>query len=69
MSGTIALVVGAGEGQRFGGQLPKQYRELAGIAVLRRSLEVFIEHPGITAVRAIIHSDHLDFYKEMLLLS
>ena len=30
---TAALIVGAGRGERFGGGLPKQYVDLAGLPV------------------------------------
>ncbi len=36
-----ALIVAAGQGARAGGGLPKQYRPLAGRAILRRSVEAF----------------------------
>jgi len=64
MNATVALVVGAGEGQRFGGEVPKQYRPLAGQAVMRRSLTAFLDHPEVTAVQAVIHPDHHDLYQE-----
>lgn len=38
MSGTWAVVVAAGRGARFGGELPKQYQPLAGHRVLDWSL-------------------------------
>lgn len=63
MSGTVALVVGAGEGKRFGGELPKQYRALAGDTILRRSLILFLEHPQVTSVQAVINSNHHELYK------
>ena len=62
MSGCIALVVGAGRGRRFGGQVPKQYLDLGGQPVLRRSLSAFASHPGVDAVRAVIHADDGDLY-------
>ena len=64
MSGTVALVVGAGEGLRFGGEVPKQYRRLAGHAILRRSLMAFLDHPEVTAVQAVIHPNHQDLYQD-----
>jgi len=67
MNATVALVVGAGEGQRFGGEVPKQYRPLAGQAVMRRSLTAFLDHPEVTAVQAVIHPDHHDLYQEAVL--
>ena len=62
MGGTVALVVGAGEGQRFGGELPKQYHLLAGVAVMRRSLKAFMYHPDVSAVQAVIHPNHHELY-------
>lgn len=61
---TVALVVAAGRGERLGGDIPKQYRRLAGQPMLARSLKAFIRHPRITGVRAIIHPDDLALYNE-----
>jgi peptide/nickel transport system permease protein len=47
---TFVLVVAAGSGQRFGGDLPKQYQTLAGKPMLRHSLETFTAHPGIAGI-------------------
>lgn len=41
MPSITAIIVAAGHGQRAGGGLPKQFRPLAGIPVLRRSVEAF----------------------------
>ena len=62
MGRTVALVVGAGEGQRFGGELPKQYHLLAGVAVMRCSLKAFMDHPDVSAVQAVIHPNHHELY-------
>ncbi|NQU61213.1 MAG: bifunctional 2-C-methyl-D-erythritol 4-phosphate cytidylyltransferase/2-C-methyl-D-erythritol 2,4-cyclodiphosphate synthase [Rhodospirillales bacterium] len=64
MSATVALVVGAGEGRRFGGELPKQYCQLSGVPVMRRSLLAFLDHPEIDTVQAVIHPNHEDLYGE-----
>ena len=50
MAGVAALVVAAGRGSRFGGELPKQYADLGGRPLLRHSLEAFARNPGIDAV-------------------
>ena len=52
-----AIVVAAGRGIRAGGNLPKQYREIAGEPVLRRSLLLFAEAPRIEAVQPVIHPE------------
>ncbi|MDF1750649.1 MAG: 2-C-methyl-D-erythritol 4-phosphate cytidylyltransferase, partial [Alphaproteobacteria bacterium] len=36
-----AVIVAAGQGMRVGGTVPKQYRKLAGIPVLRRTVDRF----------------------------
>ena len=51
---TVALIVAAGRGERFGASMPKQYACLGGIPVLRRSIMAFADHPGIDAVRVVI---------------
>lgn len=64
MSGCIALVVGAGRGHRFGGDLPKQYVCVGGKTVLGLSMQAFAGHPGVNAVRAVIHPDDRNLYDD-----
>lgn len=52
-----AVVVAAGRGLRAGGDVPKQYRELAGEPVIRPALIAFLSHPRIGAVQPVIHPD------------
>ena len=52
-----AVVVAAGRGLRAGGNLPKQYRQLAGEPVIRSSLSLFAWHGEIAAVQAVIHPE------------
>ena len=62
MARIAALVVAAGRGSRFGGDMPKQYMDLGGRAVLRHSLARLAACPSIAAIRAVIHPDDLDLY-------
>ncbi|HYD68828.1 bifunctional 2-C-methyl-D-erythritol 4-phosphate cytidylyltransferase/2-C-methyl-D-erythritol 2,4-cyclodiphosphate synthase [Azospirillum sp.] len=62
MPSCIALIVAAGSGQRFGADRPKQYHDLAGRAVLRHTVEAFLRHPRVAAVRVVINPDHRDLY-------
>ncbi len=52
-----AVVVAAGRGYRAGGDMPKQYREIAGEPVIRPTLAAFLGHPQIDAVQPVIHPD------------
>lgn len=56
------IIVAAGRGHRFGGEMPKQYRNLKGRAVLRHSLGVFCAHPSVSCVRTVIHPDDEALY-------
>ncbi len=64
MTDTVALVVAAGRGHRFGGPLPKQYQSLAGVPLLRHCLLRLAGHPRIEAVRVVIHPDDRPLYDE-----
>jgi 2-C-methyl-D-erythritol 4-phosphate cytidylyltransferase / 2-C-methyl-D-erythritol 2,4-cyclodiphosphate synthase len=52
-----AVIVAAGRGYRAGGDMPKQYRALAGEPVIRPTLAAFLSHPQIDAVQPVIHPD------------
>ncbi len=58
-----ALIVAAGRGERAGGEVPKQYREVAGKTVLRRSIDSFLYHPAVEAVCVVVHKDDGDLYE------
>ncbi len=62
MTETVALVVAAGRGQRFGGPLPKQYAPLAGRPVLGHALARLAAHPRIDRIQAVIHPDDRALY-------
>ena len=57
-----ALIVAAGSGERFGGSIPKQYQELGGVPILRRSVLAFLNHPHITHVQVVYSPSHHDLY-------
>jgi 2-C-methyl-D-erythritol 4-phosphate cytidylyltransferase/2-C-methyl-D-erythritol 2,4-cyclodiphosphate synthase len=52
-----AIIVAGGRGLRAGGDVPKQYRELAGEPVIRPALSAFLDHPRIAAVQPVIHRE------------
>lgn len=60
---TIALIAAAGVGERVGGSTPKQYINIAGKSVLLHTIEKFISHPLIDAVRVIYNPEHSSLYK------
>ncbi|WP_417820721.1 bifunctional 2-C-methyl-D-erythritol 4-phosphate cytidylyltransferase/2-C-methyl-D-erythritol 2,4-cyclodiphosphate synthase [Terasakiella sp.] len=64
MKNIYAIIVAAGRGRRFGGDLPKQYCRLGDQAVLRKTACAFLSHPDVIGVRVIIHPDDLDLYRK-----
>jgi len=60
------LIVAAGSGERFGGSIPKQYQDLAGQPILRRSVLAFLKHPHIDHVQVVYSPSHRDLYDKAL---
>ncbi|MEH3108035.1 MAG: bifunctional 2-C-methyl-D-erythritol 4-phosphate cytidylyltransferase/2-C-methyl-D-erythritol 2,4-cyclodiphosphate synthase [Sphingomonas fennica] len=49
-----ALIVAAGRGLRAGGEIPKQYRPIAGRSLLAHAVDALAAHPRIAAVQVVI---------------
>ena len=60
------IVVAAGRGTRAGDGLPKQYRPLGGVILLRRTLQRFLGQPGIRRVVTVIDPDHAELYQDAI---
>ena len=58
-----AVVVAAGQGVRAGGDLPKQFRRIAGETLLRRALSRFVEVPKVNFVQPVIRSEDADLVR------
>ncbi|MDA0997884.1 MAG: bifunctional 2-C-methyl-D-erythritol 4-phosphate cytidylyltransferase/2-C-methyl-D-erythritol 2,4-cyclodiphosphate synthase [Proteobacteria bacterium] len=63
MPRTIAIIVGAGRGHRFGGGVPKQYLDLCGRPVLGHTLRAFAEHRRVDAILPVIHPDDAELFR------
>ncbi|HEX8226160.1 MAG TPA: bifunctional 2-C-methyl-D-erythritol 4-phosphate cytidylyltransferase/2-C-methyl-D-erythritol 2,4-cyclodiphosphate synthase [Allosphingosinicella sp.] len=66
MVSTAALIVAAGSGSRAGSGPPKQFRSLAGKAVLRHAYDALAGHPAIDEVRVVIGAGQEDAFGEAL---
>jgi 2-C-methyl-D-erythritol 4-phosphate cytidylyltransferase/2-C-methyl-D-erythritol 2,4-cyclodiphosphate synthase len=56
----VALLVAAGQGSRAGGDVPKQFRMIAGQSVLARAYDALAHHPDIDAVFLVIGEGQAD---------
>jgi 2-C-methyl-D-erythritol 4-phosphate cytidylyltransferase / 2-C-methyl-D-erythritol 2,4-cyclodiphosphate synthase len=62
----VALIVAAGSGSRVGGDLPKQFRLVAGQSMLRHSYAAFNIHPSIADIFVVIGEGQEEMTKEAL---
>lgn len=54
----------AGSGTRMGSQVPKQFLELDGKAVLRKTIEVFLEACPDISVITVLPKQYLDYWRD-----
>ena len=62
----IALIVAAGRGRRLEGNTPKQYRVIAGYAVLKWSVLSFLRHTKIDMVQVVYNPEDINLYDAAL---
>jgi len=69
MQKIVALITACGRGNRFnrGEGIPKQYLPLAGIPMLRHSIQAFLNHSQISDVICVIHPDDTELYEQATL--
>ena len=65
---TVAVVLAAGSGVRFGAALPKQLLPLAGRALLEHSVAAFDQAPGVDATLVVMAPGHAAQARELLAL-
>lgn len=54
MSRIAALIVAAGTGERAGGGVPKQFRPLGGVPMLRRTAAALTSHPDVEWLQVVV---------------
>lgn len=65
---TVAvIIVAAGRGQRAGGDVPKQWRLIAGKSVLQYTLDVFASHSRVTEIVLVIADADQNFIETLTL--
>ncbi|MFC0677392.1 2-C-methyl-D-erythritol 4-phosphate cytidylyltransferase [Lysobacter korlensis] len=56
-SGVWAVIPAAGRGRRFGGELPKQYLQVAGAPLIAHALDAVLSHPAVQGAIVVIAAD------------
>ncbi len=62
---TLAIIVSAGRGKRFGDSLPKQFHLIAGIPVIARTLLCFERSKIIDKICLVIDRRYEDYYQRI----
>lgn len=57
---TVALLVAAGQGSRAGGDIPKQFRLVAGRPVLAHAVDALTRHPAIDSIILMVGAGQED---------
>ncbi len=61
------IIMAAGSGTRMGAQMPKQFLEIDGKAILQKTIEVFLTAcPGINVV-TVLPKDHIEYWRNYCL--
>ncbi len=58
------LIVAAGRGTRAGGNIPKQYQDLAGTPILLHSIRAMLASERINSLQVVIHPDDINHYNQ-----
>ena len=62
-----AIIMAAGSGTRMGADMPKQFIELEGKAILQRTIEVFLNAcPGVSII-TVLPESHMDYWRQYCL--
>ena len=59
----VAIIPAAGSGSRLGGQIPKQFLEIAGAPILAHTISRFVECDDIGAIVVALPADKLDEFR------
>ena len=62
-----AIIMAAGSGTRMGAEVPKQFIELEGKAILQRTIELFLNACPGTSIITVLPESHMDYWRQYCL--
>ena len=63
----FVIIMAAGSGTRMGADMPKQFLELEGKAILQKTIEVFLQACPDILVITVLPQDHMAYWREYCL--
>ena len=67
MRDRYVIIMAAGSGNRMGAELPKQFLELEGKAILHKTMEAFLEAVPDVKIITVLPEDYINYWKEYCL--
>jgi len=62
----IAVILAGGSGRRFGGDMPKQFLNVAGKTILEHSVDAFEHNAGIDEICIVVHPDYMSLLENFV---
>ena len=62
-----AIIMAAGSGTRMGAEVPKQFMELEGKAILQRTIEIFLNACSGINIITVLPESHMDYWRKYCL--
>lgn len=62
---TAAIIVAAGRGTRAGGDVPKQWQQIAGQTVVEHTLDLFAAHPNVDDIVLVVAAEDVDWVNKL----
>jgi 2-C-methyl-D-erythritol 4-phosphate cytidylyltransferase len=66
MRKNVAIILAGGQGERFKGDIPKQFLKLSGKTVIEHTIDVFEKHELIDEIYIVVNSVYYYFVEEVL---
>ena len=63
---TYAIILASGTGNRFGGDLPKQFTKIGGKTIFERTVEIFEGVNEIDGIILVITPNYIDFVRDLV---
>ncbi len=65
MKKNLSIILAGGSGERFKGELPKQFLKLSGKTIIEHTVEAFEVHPKIDEIYVVINPSYYDYMLEL----
>lgn len=62
----VAIILAGGSGNRVGGEVPKQFLQVAGKTIMEHTIEAFVRNERIDEIAIVCRQDYMDRVRSMV---